>query len=125
MTEEAVLGNFKSASARALMGLKFGGLMEACETGCVVGRVGQVIVAVSVCVLLLCCVPCFPYVSVCCVRRTEVGEHHQRRACSVRGVVVQCALCVSTLPPRRAVSFWEGNVGSPDLRAVCYRSGLD
>ncbi|KAJ7825969.1 hypothetical protein B0H14DRAFT_3874211 [Mycena olivaceomarginata] len=45
MTEEAALGNFKSASTRALMGLKFGGLMEACETGCVVGRVGQVIVA--------------------------------------------------------------------------------
>ncbi|KAJ7818789.1 hypothetical protein B0H14DRAFT_3876898 [Mycena olivaceomarginata] len=45
MTEEAALGDFKSASTRALMGLKFGGLMEAWETGCVVGRVGQVIVA--------------------------------------------------------------------------------
>ncbi|KAJ7312963.1 hypothetical protein DFH08DRAFT_791228, partial [Mycena albidolilacea] len=45
MNEEAALGDFKRTSARALMGLKFGGLMEACETGCVVARVGRVAVA--------------------------------------------------------------------------------
>ncbi|KAJ7767957.1 hypothetical protein DFH07DRAFT_880839, partial [Mycena maculata] len=33
MTEEAALGDFKRSSARALMGLKFGGLLEACEKG--------------------------------------------------------------------------------------------
>ncbi|KAJ7176840.1 hypothetical protein C8R46DRAFT_1188553 [Mycena filopes] len=45
MNEEAALGDFKRSSARALMGLKFGGLMEACEKGCVVGDVGRGVVA--------------------------------------------------------------------------------
>ncbi|KAF7369233.1 hypothetical protein MVEN_00251000 [Mycena venus] len=38
MNEEAALGDFKRTSARALMGLKFGGLMECCEKGCVVAE---------------------------------------------------------------------------------------
>ncbi|KAJ6551142.1 hypothetical protein B0H19DRAFT_1072907 [Mycena capillaripes] len=45
MNEEAALGDFKRTSARALMGLKFGGLMECCEKGCVVAEVGRSIVA--------------------------------------------------------------------------------
>ncbi|KAJ7234751.1 hypothetical protein B0H12DRAFT_154155 [Mycena haematopus] len=45
MTEEAALGDFKRASARTLMGLKFGGLMECCEKGCVVAEVGRAIVS--------------------------------------------------------------------------------
>ncbi|KAF7377444.1 hypothetical protein MSAN_00166100 [Mycena sanguinolenta] len=45
MTEEAALGDFKRTSARALMGVKFGGLMECCEKGCVVAEVGRAIVA--------------------------------------------------------------------------------
>ncbi|KAJ6482545.1 hypothetical protein C8R45DRAFT_790442, partial [Mycena sanguinolenta] len=45
MTEEAALGDFKRTSARALMGVKFGGLMECCEKGCVVAEVGRAIVS--------------------------------------------------------------------------------
>ncbi|KAJ6498498.1 Eisosome component PIL1-domain-containing protein [Mycena vitilis] len=45
MTEEAALGDFKRSSARALMGLKFGGLGECCEKGCVVAEVGRAVVA--------------------------------------------------------------------------------
>ncbi|KAJ7040948.1 hypothetical protein C8F04DRAFT_947744, partial [Mycena alexandri] len=45
MNEEAALGDFKRSSARALMGLKFGGLMECCEKGCVAADVGRAVVA--------------------------------------------------------------------------------
>ncbi|KAJ7182852.1 hypothetical protein C8R43DRAFT_868755 [Mycena crocata] len=45
MTEEAALGDFKRSSARSLMGLKFGGLMELSEKGCVVAEVGRGVVA--------------------------------------------------------------------------------
>ncbi|KAF7328703.1 hypothetical protein MSAN_02472200 [Mycena sanguinolenta] len=41
MTEEAALGDFKRTSARALMGVKFGGLMECCEKGVCRRRGGQ------------------------------------------------------------------------------------
>ncbi|KAJ7097537.1 hypothetical protein C8R44DRAFT_889078 [Mycena epipterygia] len=45
MNEEAALGDFKRSSARTLMGLKFGGLMEACEKGCIVAEVGRGVVS--------------------------------------------------------------------------------
>lgn len=35
MTEEAALGDFKRATTRTCMGLKFGGLLECCEKGAV------------------------------------------------------------------------------------------
>ena len=47
MTEEAALGDFKRTSARAFMGLKFGGLMECSEKACIVAEVGRGIVSVS------------------------------------------------------------------------------
>nr|GAT54381.1 predicted protein [Mycena chlorophos] len=40
MNEEAALGDFKRASARAFMGLKFGGLLETSEKGCIVAEMG-------------------------------------------------------------------------------------
>ncbi|KAJ7074510.1 hypothetical protein C8F01DRAFT_1100701 [Mycena amicta] len=40
MNEEAALGDFKRASARAFMGLKFGGLLEVSEKGCIVAEMG-------------------------------------------------------------------------------------
>ncbi|KAJ7607143.1 hypothetical protein FB45DRAFT_764482 [Roridomyces roridus] len=43
MNEEASLGDFKRTSARDAMGLKFGGLMEVCEKGCVVAECGRVL----------------------------------------------------------------------------------
>ncbi|KAF7305123.1 hypothetical protein MKEN_01227500 [Mycena kentingensis (nom. inval.)] len=45
MNEEAALGDFKRTSARALMGLKFGGLMEVSEKGCIVAEMGRAIAA--------------------------------------------------------------------------------
>ncbi|KAK7052083.1 hypothetical protein R3P38DRAFT_2858473 [Favolaschia claudopus] len=45
LNEEAALGDFKRSSARTLMGLKFGGLMECCEKGCIVAEVGRGMVA--------------------------------------------------------------------------------
>jgi prefoldin subunit 5 len=39
MTEEAALGDFKRSKTRALMGLKFGGLLECCEKGTVGGQI--------------------------------------------------------------------------------------
>ncbi|KAJ7793938.1 hypothetical protein B0H14DRAFT_2392951 [Mycena olivaceomarginata] len=43
--DEAALGDFKRSRTRALMGLKFGGLMECCEKGCAVADIGRVVVA--------------------------------------------------------------------------------
>ncbi|KAF8066570.1 hypothetical protein FPV67DRAFT_1767534 [Lyophyllum atratum] len=45
MTEEAALGDFKRSTARAWMGLKFGGLMECTEKGTIAGEYGKVIIA--------------------------------------------------------------------------------
>ncbi|KAJ7916801.1 hypothetical protein B0H13DRAFT_1608951, partial [Mycena leptocephala] len=45
MVEEAALGDFKRTSAREFMSLKFGGLMECCEKGCVVAEIGRSIVS--------------------------------------------------------------------------------
>ncbi|CDO70616.1 hypothetical protein BN946_scf184748.g13 [Trametes cinnabarina] len=45
MTEEARLGDFKRSSARHLMGLKFGGLLECCEKGAIVGELGKLVIA--------------------------------------------------------------------------------
>ncbi|KAK7036446.1 hypothetical protein VNI00_011643 [Paramarasmius palmivorus] len=44
MTEEAALGDFKRSKTRALMGLKFGGLLECCEKGTVAGEFGKLVV---------------------------------------------------------------------------------
>ncbi|KAJ6606879.1 hypothetical protein B0H10DRAFT_1956780 [Mycena sp. CBHHK59/15] len=44
MNEEAALGDFKRHSARALMGLKFGGLREACARGAVVAEAGLAVI---------------------------------------------------------------------------------
>ncbi|KAF7290547.1 hypothetical protein MIND_01294800 [Mycena indigotica] len=43
MNEEAALGDFKRSSTRAFMGLKFGGLLETSEKGCIVADMGIVI----------------------------------------------------------------------------------
>ncbi|KAJ7692939.1 hypothetical protein B0H17DRAFT_513143 [Mycena rosella] len=42
LSEEAALGDFKRSSVRALIGLKFGGLMECCEKGRVVAELGAI-----------------------------------------------------------------------------------
>ncbi|KAJ7220721.1 Eisosome component PIL1-domain-containing protein [Mycena pura] len=45
MNEEAALGDFKRTSVRAFMGIKFGGLLECCEKGCVVAEMGRSVVS--------------------------------------------------------------------------------
>ncbi|KAJ2927319.1 hypothetical protein H1R20_g9775, partial [Candolleomyces eurysporus] len=45
MTEEAQLGDFKRASTRIWLGLKFGGLLECCEKGTIVGEYGKLLVS--------------------------------------------------------------------------------
>ncbi|KAI9063576.1 hypothetical protein FKP32DRAFT_680513 [Trametes sanguinea] len=45
MAEEARLGDFKRTSARHWMGLKFGGLLECCEKGAIVGELGKLVIA--------------------------------------------------------------------------------
>ncbi|EIW55658.1 uncharacterized protein TRAVEDRAFT_66022 [Trametes versicolor FP-101664 SS1] len=45
MNEEAGLGDFKRYSARAWMGLKFGGLLECCEKGAIVGELGKLVIS--------------------------------------------------------------------------------
>ncbi|PSR77162.1 hypothetical protein PHLCEN_2v8027 [Hermanssonia centrifuga] len=45
MNEEANLGDFKRSSAKNWMGLKFGGLMELCEKGVIVGELGKLVIA--------------------------------------------------------------------------------
>ncbi|KAI0635228.1 hypothetical protein C8Q77DRAFT_1072479 [Trametes polyzona] len=45
MNEEAALGDFKRASARSWMGLKFGGLLECCEKGAIVGELGKLVIS--------------------------------------------------------------------------------
>ncbi|KAJ2912815.1 hypothetical protein MD484_g7595, partial [Candolleomyces efflorescens] len=45
MSEEAMLGDFKRSSTRAWLGLKFGGLVECCEKGSIVGSYGKLLVA--------------------------------------------------------------------------------
>ncbi|KAI8986916.1 hypothetical protein BD414DRAFT_529164 [Trametes punicea] len=45
MNEEARLGDFKRTSARNWMGLKFGGLLECCEKGAILGELGKLIIA--------------------------------------------------------------------------------
>ncbi|KAI0372011.1 hypothetical protein BV20DRAFT_941050 [Pilatotrama ljubarskyi] len=45
MNEEAKLGDFKRSSARHWMGLKFGGLLECCEKGAIVGELGKLIIS--------------------------------------------------------------------------------
>ncbi|KAG6909753.1 hypothetical protein DXG01_015469 [Tephrocybe rancida] len=44
MTEEAALGDFKRATTRAWMGLKFGGLLECSEKGTIAGEYGKLII---------------------------------------------------------------------------------
>ncbi|ESK97386.1 hypothetical protein Moror_17817 [Moniliophthora roreri MCA 2997] len=44
MTEEAALGDFKRSKTRALLGLKFGGLLECCEKGTIAGEFGKLVV---------------------------------------------------------------------------------
>ncbi|KAI0929537.1 hypothetical protein AcV7_005370 [Taiwanofungus camphoratus] len=44
MAEEASLGDFKRSSAKTWMGLKFGGLVECCEKGAIVGELGKVVI---------------------------------------------------------------------------------
>ncbi|KAK0475759.1 hypothetical protein IW261DRAFT_1492731 [Armillaria novae-zelandiae] len=45
MTEEAALGDFKRATTRSMMGLKFGGLLELSEKGVIVGDYGKLIIS--------------------------------------------------------------------------------
>ncbi|KAI0777735.1 hypothetical protein BD413DRAFT_468189 [Trametes elegans] len=45
MTEEARLGDYKRACARNWMGLKFGGLLECCEKGAIIGELGKLVIA--------------------------------------------------------------------------------
>ncbi|KAI0746842.1 hypothetical protein C8Q80DRAFT_1104754 [Daedaleopsis nitida] len=45
MAEEANLGDFKRSSVRTWMGRKFGGLLECCEKGSVVGEIGKLIIS--------------------------------------------------------------------------------
>ncbi|KAH9896925.1 hypothetical protein C8Q73DRAFT_664591 [Cubamyces lactineus] len=45
MTEEARLGDFKRTSARNWMGLKFGGLLECCEKGAILGELGKLVIS--------------------------------------------------------------------------------
>jgi hypothetical protein len=44
MSEE-LLGDFKRSSTPAWLGLKFGGLVECCEKGAIVGSYGKLLVA--------------------------------------------------------------------------------
>ncbi|KAL0578943.1 hypothetical protein V5O48_003034 [Marasmius crinis-equi] len=43
MSEEATLGDFKRATMKTLLGLKFGGLLECCEKGTVAGEFGKLV----------------------------------------------------------------------------------
>ncbi|TFK84965.1 hypothetical protein K466DRAFT_495610, partial [Polyporus arcularius HHB13444] len=43
--EEASLGDFKRSSVRGWMGRKFGGLLECCEKGAVVGEMGKLVIS--------------------------------------------------------------------------------
>lgn len=52
MNEEAGLGDFKRYSARAWMGLKFGGLLECCEKGAVRPLLHDIRSSVSISALL-------------------------------------------------------------------------
>ncbi|KAF5354011.1 hypothetical protein D9756_006915 [Leucocoprinus leucothites] len=45
MREEAAIGDFKRAATRSWMGLKFGGLLECCEKGVIVGEYGKLVVS--------------------------------------------------------------------------------
>ncbi|KAI0826558.1 hypothetical protein BC628DRAFT_1502794 [Trametes gibbosa] len=45
MNEEAALGDFKRFSARSWMGIKFGGLLECCEKGAIVGELGKLVIS--------------------------------------------------------------------------------
>ncbi|KAJ3549781.1 hypothetical protein NMY22_g748 [Coprinellus aureogranulatus] len=45
MTEEASLGDFKRSSTRSWLGLKFGGLLECCEKGAIIGQYGKMLVS--------------------------------------------------------------------------------
>jgi hypothetical protein len=45
MTEEASLGDFKRSSTRTWLGFKFGGLLECCEKGVIVGEYGRLLVS--------------------------------------------------------------------------------
>ncbi|KAH6909794.1 hypothetical protein BKA70DRAFT_176316 [Coprinopsis sp. MPI-PUGE-AT-0042] len=45
MTEEAALGDYKRSCTRTWMGLKFGGLLECCEKGTIIGEYGKLLVA--------------------------------------------------------------------------------
>ncbi|EJF63738.1 hypothetical protein DICSQDRAFT_134340 [Dichomitus squalens LYAD-421 SS1] len=43
--EEANLGDFKRSTVRAWMGRKFGGLLECCEKGAIVGELGKLVIS--------------------------------------------------------------------------------
>ncbi|KAF9076689.1 hypothetical protein BDP27DRAFT_1414539 [Rhodocollybia butyracea] len=45
MSDEASLGDFKRSKTKTLMGLKFGGLLECCEKGTIVGEFGRLVIA--------------------------------------------------------------------------------
>ncbi|PIL27567.1 hypothetical protein GSI_10718 [Ganoderma sinense ZZ0214-1] len=45
MAEEANLGDFKRAAVRQWMGTKFGGLLECCEKGSIVGELGKLVIS--------------------------------------------------------------------------------
>ncbi|OBZ77366.1 Sphingolipid long chain base-responsive protein PIL1 [Grifola frondosa] len=45
MSEEANLGDFKRQTVRTWMGLKFGGLLECCEKGAIVGELGKLVIS--------------------------------------------------------------------------------
>ncbi|CAK5264638.1 unnamed protein product, partial [Mycena citricolor] len=44
MNEETSLSDFKRSASRAFLGLKFGGLMECCEKGCIIAESGRSVV---------------------------------------------------------------------------------
>nr|VWO95973.1 MFS domain-containing protein [Ganoderma boninense] len=45
IAEEADLGDFKRAAVRQWMGTKFGGLLECCEKGSIVGELGKLVIS--------------------------------------------------------------------------------
>lgn len=47
MSDEASLGDYKRSRTKAWMGLKFGGLLECCEKGTIIGEFGRLVINVS------------------------------------------------------------------------------
>lgn len=98
MVEEAALGDFKRTSARELMSLKFGGLMECCEKGCVVAEIGRSIVSVS-----------FPFCPVLLYPRLFLSSPHRksRKNLHPRASRAQCiwgASARNNVSPMRSVA---------------------